>query len=77
MPSAPQARSAPTAPAWTVRGWYEPLDGDATALVRPYLRAYEREEAERARQWWRGGLLWGTYDVGPGTSDAQRAGAAA
>ncbi|WP_179166579.1 hypothetical protein [Streptomyces sp. CB03238] len=32
-------------PAATVRHWYEPLDGGASALVRPYLRACEREEA--------------------------------
>ncbi|MDN3293109.1 hypothetical protein QWM81_03410 [Streptomyces ficellus] len=38
-------------PAATVRHWYEPLDGTATALVRPYLRAYEQEHAWRCAAW--------------------------
>lgn len=34
-------------------GLMETLDGEATALVRPYLTAYERQEERAARQRWR------------------------
>ncbi|WP_030899557.1 hypothetical protein [Streptomyces sp. NRRL S-474] len=33
------ARPASPHPAPTVRAWYEPIDGSATRLVRPYLTA--------------------------------------
>ncbi|MER7107864.1 hypothetical protein [Streptomyces sp. NPDC000229] len=42
-PPRPDPPAVATQPAPTVRQWYEPLDGDATALVRPYLRACEQE----------------------------------
>ncbi|GFH35731.1 hypothetical protein [Streptomyces pacificus] len=35
-------------------GLIETLDGEATALVRPYLAAYERQEERAARRRWRG-----------------------
>ncbi|MDX3453184.1 hypothetical protein PV396_14690 [Streptomyces sp. ME02-8801-2C] len=34
----------------TVRAWYEPLDGTANKLVRPYLAAYEFEERASRRR---------------------------
>ncbi|MFF8608985.1 hypothetical protein ACF06X_23930 [Streptomyces sp. NPDC015346] len=46
-PPQPQARLRP---APTVRAWYAPIDGATTALVRPYLHAYEREEAVRLQR---------------------------
>ncbi|MET9801457.1 hypothetical protein [Streptomyces sp. NPDC006368] len=64
-------------PAPTVRAWYEPLDGSASALVRPYLRAHEREEAHRVRQWRRDVLLVATYGVDLDVRDIHRAGAIA
>ncbi|OKJ99732.1 hypothetical protein AMK26_27430 [Streptomyces sp. CB03234] len=42
-PPRPTPPAIAARPAPTVRHWYEPLDGEATALVRPYLRAYEWE----------------------------------
>ncbi|WP_336321342.1 hypothetical protein [Streptomyces lavendofoliae] len=44
-PPCPDPPAVAVQPAPTVRRWYEPLDGDATVLVRPYLRAYEQESA--------------------------------
>ncbi|MER7918128.1 MULTISPECIES: hypothetical protein [unclassified Streptomyces] len=34
-------------------GLSEMLDGEATALIRPYLAAHERQEERAARQRWR------------------------
>lgn len=44
--------AAPPRPpvAATVRHWYEPLDGGASPLVRPYLVAWEGEERSRSRR---------------------------
>nr|WSY52312.1 hypothetical protein OG999_20785 [Streptomyces sp. NBC_00886] len=48
----PYERGTPSRPtvASTVRAWYEPIDGSATTLVRPYLAAYEREEKARSQR---------------------------
>jgi hypothetical protein len=45
----------------TVRSWYEPIDGTATTLVRPYLTAYEREERARIQHLRRDILWYATY----------------
>jgi hypothetical protein len=47
----------------TVRAWYEPIDGSATPLVRPYLTAYEREEKARLQRLRRDTLWLATYGV--------------
>ncbi|MFJ5832397.1 hypothetical protein [Streptomyces sp. NPDC093089] len=55
-PTPPRFRPAPT-----VRSWYGPLDGTATALVRPYLRAHEQGQAVRLRR--QVVLLAATYGI--------------
>ncbi|GAA2597713.1 hypothetical protein GCM10010304_51010 [Streptomyces roseoviolaceus] len=50
-------------PAPTVRAWYEPIDGSATPLVRPYLTAYEREEKARLQRLRRDTLWLAAYAV--------------
>ncbi|MFJ4977424.1 hypothetical protein ACIP6X_19085 [Streptomyces coeruleorubidus] len=62
---------APSRPAIapTVRAWYEPLDGSATPLVRPYLTAYEREEKAQPQRLRRDTLRIGAYAVGHDTRD--------
>ncbi|MGP8300331.1 hypothetical protein ACTPOK_20875 [Streptomyces inhibens] len=42
-------KPAPLSPHPPVPRPESPLDGDATALVRPYLLTYEYEEAQRER----------------------------
>ncbi|MEV6587606.1 hypothetical protein [Streptomyces acidicola] len=72
----PLPRSSPPLPptplhtslASTVRIWYEPIDGTATALVRPYLTAYEREEKARVQRLRRDSLRLATYDGGLDTA---------
>ncbi|MER6087281.1 hypothetical protein [Streptomyces bluensis] len=56
-------------PAPTVRPWYEPIDGTSTPLVRPYLRAYEREEKARIQRLRRDSLWRATYGVDLDTRD--------
>ncbi|MFI1730194.1 hypothetical protein ACH40E_13345 [Streptomyces acidicola] len=56
-------------PAATVRHWYEPIDGTSTPLVRPYLRAYEREEKARVQRLRRDSLWCATYGVDLDTRD--------
>lgn len=63
----PAPSPEPFRPAPTVRAWYEPIDGAATALVRPYLRAYEEEEGVRQRR--RIVLLAATYGIDLDTRD--------
>ncbi|WP_369036631.1 hypothetical protein [Streptomyces adonidis] len=58
----PQAR---TTIAETVRAWYEPIDGTATALVRPYLAAYECDERAHFQQVRRDTLWYAACDVTP------------
>lgn len=60
-PPPPPPPPHPTRPAPTVRAWHAPIDGAATALVRPYLPAYEREEAVRQQR--RIILLAATYGI--------------
>jgi hypothetical protein len=50
-------------PALTVRAWYEPIDGYATPLVRPYLTAHEREEKARPQRLRRDPLRLAAYGV--------------
>lgn len=57
----------PVAP--SVRSWYEPIDGAATRLVRPYLTAYEREEKARLQRLRRDTLWLATYGVDLDTRD--------
>ncbi|MFI7016244.1 hypothetical protein [Streptomyces sp. NPDC050164] len=61
----------PTSPtlAPTVQAWYEPLDGTATPLVRPYLTAYEREEKARLQRLRRDTLWLAAYGVDLDTRD--------
>ncbi|MFI1409993.1 hypothetical protein ACH4Y0_08785 [Streptomyces sp. NPDC020707] len=47
----------------SVRRWYEPIDGAATVLVRPYLDAYERGERARVQRLRRDALWCATYGV--------------
>jgi len=47
----------------TVRTWYEPIDGAATALVRPYLDAYEQGEKARVQRLRRDALWCATYGL--------------
>ncbi|WP_245936331.1 hypothetical protein [Streptomyces cahuitamycinicus] len=63
--------SAPSCPAIapTVRAWYEPIDGSATPLVRPYLTAHEREEKARLQRLRRGPLRLAAYGVDLDTRD--------
>ncbi|MFJ8668151.1 hypothetical protein [Streptomyces sp. NPDC093600] len=60
-PEPPPPPPPPTRPAPNVRVWHAPIDGAATALVRPYLPAYEREEAVRQQR--RITLLAATYGI--------------
>ncbi|WP_395361131.1 hypothetical protein ACHGLA_15535 [Streptomyces sp. YH02] len=60
-PPPPSPAPPPFRPAPTVRSWYVPLDGAATALVRPYLKAYEHEQAVRLRR--QVVLLAATYGI--------------
>ncbi|MPY50291.1 hypothetical protein FPZ41_17630 [Streptomyces sp. K1PN6] len=53
----------------TVRHWYEPIDGSATTLVRPYLRAYERHEQARIKRLRRDTLWCTTYGLDLDTRD--------
>ncbi|MDO0914307.1 hypothetical protein QQM39_26800 [Streptomyces sp. DT2A-34] len=53
----------------TVRLWYEPIDGATTALVRPYLAAYESEEKVRLQRLRRDILWCATYGVDLDTRD--------
>jgi hypothetical protein len=53
----------------TVRTWYEPIDGAATPLVRPYLTAYEREEKARLQRLRRDTLWCATYGIDLDTRD--------
>lgn len=48
-------------PAPSVRAWYEPIDGQATALVRPYLGVHEQSEEARTQREWRRVLWFATY----------------
>jgi hypothetical protein len=43
----PESVPSYSTPAPTVRHWYEPLDGAANRLVRPYLTAHERGGTSR------------------------------
>ncbi|WP_221360644.1 hypothetical protein [Streptomyces beigongshangae] len=43
--------------------WCEPIDGDSTPLVRPYLDAYERGERARLQRLRRDALWCATYGV--------------
>jgi hypothetical protein len=56
-------------PAPTVRAWYEPIDGSATPLVRPYLTAHECEEKARPQRLRRDTLRLAAYGVGLDTRD--------
>ncbi|MPY55130.1 hypothetical protein FPZ41_43925 [Streptomyces sp. K1PN6] len=53
----------------TVRPWYEPIDSTSTPLVRPYLRACEREEKARIQRLRRDALWCATYGVDLDTRD--------
>ncbi|GAA2495970.1 hypothetical protein [Streptomyces gobitricini] len=76
-PPRPNPPTVTARPAPTVRQWYEPRDGGASALVRPYVRAYEREEADRVRRWRRDVLLLATYGVDLDVRDIHRTGVTA
>ena len=68
LPGPPKTLQVPrarTAIAETVRAWYEPIDGTTTALVRPYLAAYECDERAHFQQLRRDTLRHATYDVIP------------
>lgn len=67
----PSERSTPPRPsiASTVRHGYEPLDGTATPIVRPYLTAYEREETVRLQRWRRDVLSLAAYGIDLDTRD--------
>ncbi|WP_405537719.1 hypothetical protein OG787_33595 [Streptomyces sp. NBC_00075] len=60
----------PIAP--TVRGWYEPIDGAAAVLVRPYLTAHEHEETARLQRLRPDTPWFAAYGVGPNTGDIHR-----
>ncbi len=74
-PVAPVAQAVPPfglprpVPAPTVRPWYEPIDGASTALVRPYLQAYDREEKARLQRLRRDSLWCATYGIDLDTRD--------
>jgi len=53
----------------TVRPWFEPIDGAATPLVRPYLHAYERDEKARLQRLRRDTLWYATYGIDLDTRD--------
>ncbi|MEV7196827.1 hypothetical protein AB0N81_34255 [Streptomyces sp. NPDC093510] len=57
----------------TVRRWYEPLDGAASRLVRPYLAACEDEERTRLQRLRRDTLWCATYGIDLDTRDIHRA----
>jgi hypothetical protein len=66
LPGPPQALQIPqprTAIAETVRAWYEPIDGTANALVRPYLVAYECDERAHLQRLRRDASWRATCDV--------------
>ncbi|MFD4528083.1 hypothetical protein ACFWP7_29965 [Streptomyces sp. NPDC058470] len=67
LPRVPSQTSPPephhTSIAATVRAWYDPIDGAATQLVRPYLHAYERDEKARLQRLRRDTLWWATYGI--------------
>ncbi|MGX4691705.1 hypothetical protein [Streptomyces sp. JNUCC 63] len=69
MPRTSNPGPSRTVPAFTVRRWYEPIDGAATVLVRPYLTAYEREEKARIQRLRRDALWCATYGVDLDTRD--------
>lgn len=56
----------------TVRTWYEPIDGTAIALVRPYLTAYEHEETARLQRLRRDAPWFAAYGVDLDTRDIRR-----
>lgn len=60
----------PIAP--TVRGWYEPIDGAAVVLVRPYLTAHENEETTRLQRLCRDTPWFAAYGVGGDARDIHR-----
>lgn len=60
----------PIAP--TARGWYEPIDGAAIALVRPYLTAHEHEETARLQRLCRDTPWFAAYGVGGDARDIHR-----
>lgn len=62
-PGAPLARSAarPTTPACTRRKFAEPIDGDATRLVRPYIVEHEQSERRRVPALALDGIYVGPY----------------
>ncbi|WP_260606713.1 hypothetical protein [Streptomyces sp. WAC08241] len=59
-------------------GLIETLDGEATALIRPYLTAYERQEERAARQRWRclSLVMAADFGVDLDTGDVHATGAA-
>ncbi len=71
----PQAsrRTKPGTPvAPTVRAWFEPIDGAAIALVRPYLVAYEHEETARLQRLHRDTPWFAAYGVGLDAAGSRR-----
>lgn len=56
----------------TVRTWDQPLDGAATALVRPYVVTYERDEKARLQRLRRDTLWCATYGIDLDTRDIHR-----
>ncbi|MFD2691375.1 hypothetical protein ACFS5L_42050 [Streptomyces phyllanthi] len=60
----PRPTLAPTA-----RPHYDPIDGTATPLVRPYLAAHEREEKTRLQRLRRDTRWCATYGVDLDTRD--------
>lgn len=66
LPSPPQVLQIPRFRfAETVRAWYEPIDGTATALVRPYLATYECDERAHLQRLGLDALEHATYGVVP------------
>ncbi|NEA61149.1 hypothetical protein [Streptomyces sp. SID12488] len=68
LPGPPQTLQVPrprNAIAETVRAWYQPIDGAATALVRPYLTAYECDERAHLQRRGLDALGHTTYGVVP------------
>ncbi|MFJ2264599.1 hypothetical protein ACIOKD_41125 [Streptomyces sp. NPDC087844] len=62
-PESPQSGPPRPVVAASVRRWYEPIDGAATTLVRPYVDAYERGERARIQRLRRDALWCATYGV--------------
>jgi hypothetical protein len=62
QPPQPQPR---TAIAETVRAWYEPIDGTANALVRPYLAAYEGAERAHLQRLCHNASWHATHEAAP------------